>query len=214
MTNTILPENWLSQFEELVFEAMQSTSQLRSEYIVQMNDAILELEGVVDATPFTGSLSEAISSRFTLIKWRHFTTNIIREIGLTDTSVEPMAWAYLDSRLTKLRALAQVLSDPEDEGELKDHLVFWYVESKSEWCQFNCRINYSAVRGNAIDPLIIAQASIGSNILQEIERLFEERDVEILTNFISEPLPNAGLLDKYLVQSAYFKASYESLSIT
>jgi len=168
--------------------------------------AIMESLGSLDMTTEVGSkhasLSDSVKVRFTMARWRTETYQLMLLLNILSYSSQVLVWSYLEGKLFKLTALADLLSDSEDELELRDHLVYWYIESRAEWFQFNCRINYTTIRGVTPDPLMIAQASICSKIIEAIEKLFEEKEIELLSDFISAPLPNCEMLDKLVKKVA------------
>ncbi len=162
-----------------------------------LEECVRKVQGIGTDSPIPKTLSEAVLDRFSFDRWRIFTESLIGHMEIQELSVQSLIWSYLQSRLQKIQALAFLLADPEDEAELRDHLLYWYVESKAEWFQFNCRVNYTTVRGENPDPVLVVQASLSSHTLQVLEALFDEQEITLLTDFISAPLPNALLLDSY-----------------
>lgn len=162
-----------------------------------LEECVRKVSGSGTDSPTPKSLSEAVIDRFSFDHWRMFTEDLIAQMEIRELSVQSLIWSYLQSRLQKIQALAFLLADPEDEAELRDHLLYWYVESKAEWFQFNCRVNYTTVRGETPDPVLVVQASLSSHTLQVLEALFDEQSIMLLTDFISAPLPSALLLESY-----------------
>lgn len=177
--------------------ASSYSAEERSNVCQLLGECARKVEGLGTDTPAPKSLSEAVIDRFSFDHWRLFTENLIDQMEIRELSVQSLIWSYLQSRLQKIQALAFLLADPEDEPELRDHLVYWYVESKAEWFQFNCRVNYTTVRGETPDPVLVVQASLSSHTLQVLEALFDEQSITLLTDFISAPLPNALLLESF-----------------
>lgn len=184
----------LNEIEGLVASYPQPE---REEVIRLLSEFNAKVAGAGTESPVPKSLSDAVLARFATEQWRAFTEGLIDQMGIRELSVQSLIWSYLQSRLQKIQALAYLLVSPEDEPELRDHLVYWYVESKAEWFQFNCRVNYTTVRGDTPDPVLVVQASLSSHTLQVLEALFDEQSITVLTDFISSPLPSAMLLESY-----------------
>lgn len=143
------------------------------------------------------TLSSRILEDFDGITWHLKAKSVMDSVGDQPESTQVMVSDYVGQRIRKLRSLAEAMSEPEDELDLKDHLVYWYVEAKSEWCQFNARLNYQAVRGKPIDYALMINASLGSSIIAELEALFRDEEIEILIEFLTQPLPNAEALHRF-----------------
>lgn len=113
---------------------------------------------------------------------------------IDDPSVVAATVAYLTGRLARLKGLAEDISDPLDQPDLEAAMMFWYIESKCEWCHLNQRLNYQMMSGKVPNQLLLMQGGIGTAVLDRVEALIGRSEAEAINDFLSAPLNNANEL--------------------
>lgn len=123
--------------------------------------------------------------------WEQRFQEMVQSFELTDRKLINATKAYLNSRLEKIHGLCQDLSDPMDEPDLKAALLYWYIEAKCEWAQFNQRTTYQMMTTGMPSMQLMIQASMGTALLEQIEKIFLPTDIEALSLFLSSPLESS-----------------------
>lgn len=179
-----VPTSWARRFDALWHE-LRST---RPEALTAVKEEVARrLQEMNVRLP----LASVITSQFATDQWMPKFEQILKAGDVNDPAVVQELNEYAESRLGKLRLAAEAMSDPDDETDLRNCLVYWYVEAKSEWFQFNTRINYNLSRKGEFDPVLVYKAGIGSAILADLESIFDDHEIDVLAEYLFQPLPSA-----------------------
>ena len=100
--------------------------------------------------------------------------------------------SFTETRLDQLRGLlTDIGDDPESEPDLQAAVVYWYIEAKAQWCQFNQRLNYQMMLTGMPDMALMVIGAVGTAILQDVEALFQASEMEALTDILASPIEAA-----------------------
>lgn len=123
--------------------------------------------------------------------WRKKLEAMVQEYGPDASEFADLTWQYLEGRLEKLAGMAHDMNDVFSEPDLFEALVYWYVEAKCEWAQFNQRMNYRMALMGSIDHSLMLKGSLGTAILEEVEAILDLSDIEALQGILHNPLAMA-----------------------
>ena len=161
------------------------------EVVGEIREEIVRIQGCLDAPLREGSLPLEMRRRFDLAAWLPRIHDACNDAGVDDEAARNSLARTLGERLVKLHAMVDLMNEEEDLPDLRDHLVFAYVEAKSEWQQLNGIINYGIARGGDPSPETLARAVLISFVIAELDDLFGAENIEVLTDYLFAPLPNA-----------------------
>ncbi|GEM_PF-5306396 len=156
-----------------------------------VDEALARVQGCLDATLRQGGLPRDLRERFSFSVWLPRILQAADDAGVDDEPGRSNLARSLGERLIKLHTLADLMGEEEDLPDLRDHLVFAYVEAKSEWQQLNGIVNYGMARGRAPSAETLARAVLVSTIIADLDDLFGTENIDVLTDYLFAPLPNA-----------------------
>ncbi len=124
--------------------------------------------------------------------WTRHAAALAGESGVEASEDVQRIVAFTETRLGQLQGLLDdVGDDPESEPDLRAAVVYWYIEAKAQWCQFNQRLNYQMMLTGMPDMALMVIGAIGTAILQDIESLFQPSEIEALTDILAAPIETA-----------------------
>ncbi|MBC7545617.1 MAG: hypothetical protein H7338_23050 [Candidatus Sericytochromatia bacterium] len=85
-----------------------------------------------------------------------------------------------------LQALLTTLGSPDDNDELSNSLLVWWIEHQSQWRRMNLLLNYQLVIENKADPLLRQETALVMAILGRIEALLQPEDTMMASRFLFE----------------------------
>lgn len=183
-------ESLKALYERLV-RTLATTSAEGNDRIAALDESLRLIQERLDAPLRQGSLPHDLRERFALPLWVPKILQIADDAGVENEADRSSLARTLGERLIKLHTLVDLMSEDEDLPDLRDHLVFAYVEAKSEWQQLNGIINYGIVRGRIPSPETVARAVLVSMIIADLDDLFGMENIDVLTDYLFAPLPNA-----------------------
>jgi len=136
-------------------------------------------------------LSEKINAIITENDWNQNLSTLCHEAGIDNPTILVNLQLYIEARLGQLEGLIKDVPDDEDETDLRAAMVYWYIEAKSQWCQFNQRLNYQMMTTGMPDQQLMGQGAIGTQLLEFVEALFPSNELEALTDLLASPVENA-----------------------
>lgn len=137
------------------------------------------------------SLAQKLTEVARRDRWDERLQSMIEGIPGVDAGAAARTRAYMYGRIEKLQGMARDLPQPDAEEDLFNLLGYWYTEGKSEWFQFNIRLNYQVRTKGESDPFLMLVGGIGSALLGETEKLFSPEQIDALTAFLNDPISNA-----------------------
>ncbi len=181
----------LESLYERLTQAFALGSTDDSDVVAEIRESIVRIQACLDAPLRQGSLPLEMRRRFDLAAWLPKIHRACEDAGVQEESSRSSLARTLGERLVKLHAMIDLMNEEEDLPDLRDHLVFAYVEAKSEWQQLNGIINYGIARGGTPSPETLARAVLISLIIADLDDLFGAENIEVLTDYLFAPLPNA-----------------------
>jgi hypothetical protein len=104
-------------------------------------------------------------------------------------SVIDDAVAWLEGLRHDMASLVSGISNEED---VEMALAIQYVELKSRWIAFNTKMNYEMFRGITPQAHDMCRATAVSTFLGYLEELLNPKDIDTITDFLSEPIKKAA----------------------
>ena len=172
-------------------QAFACVSGNEGDVAAEIGREIGRVQRLLDAPLGHGRLPRELRTRFDLTVWLRRMLEACHDAGVEDETNRSSLARTLSERLLKLHMLVDLMSEEEDLPDLRDHLVFAYVEAKSEWQQLNGIINYGIARGHTPSTETIARAVLISSVIAELDDLFGRENIDVLTDYLHAPLPNA-----------------------
>jgi len=124
--------------------------------------------------------------------WTQHAITLAGESGVEASEDIQRIATFTETRLGQLKGLLDDIGDdPESEPDLRAAVIYWYIEAKAQWCQFNQRLNYQMMLTGMPDMALMVIGAIGTAILQDVESLFQASEVEALTDILAAPIETA-----------------------
>jgi len=92
---------------------------------------------------------------------------------------------WIDGIRRDLADLVELVGDPEDAGMV---CAIKLLEFKARWISINTRVNYTAVRGDTVDPSDAFRGAALSAMVDLLEGFLPARHVEAYHAFLASPL--------------------------
>lgn len=119
-------------------------------------------------------------------------------LGLDDESDKEYIRNWIFSRMDEFINRCKLVNEDE---ELPNLLMWFYIQMKTEWSQINTEIQYQPMVSEEPDMVLIFKSSILSQLLGSVENLLRYVDVERAVNFMSNPVFKLEHLDHFEVKN-------------
>lgn len=113
-------------------------------------------------------------------RWKDIINGVI-----DDESAGDRLMNWITDHRDKLVDLAEVV---EDEHDVREALITYYIESKCDWMNLNTHMQYKMVNTGEQDNDLMVRGSLMSHLLEEMEELLDPEEVESLTQFLAKPM--------------------------